>query len=427
MKILNQRQQPLTGTLQVPGDKSISHRAIMFASIAQGETTIENMLLSEDCYRTMDAFRTLGTEITINDHNVKVTSDGWKSFKRPDHPLYMGNSGTTARLITGILAALPFQTVLTGDESLTKRPMNRVIDPLSQMGAMIESANHKLPITIKGSHLSGITYRLPVDSAQVKSAIILAGLLSDGETVVHQDNITRDHTERMLPAFETDIFTDGSMIKVKGPQSLYAANNLKVPGDISSAAFWIAGAVITPGSKITLNDVGLNPTRTGFIEILKRMNARINIETTHHEGSEPIGTIEVEYSPDLTPTTINREEVATFIDEIPLLALVASQVEGEFTIQHIEELRYKETDRVQAIVDTLSSLGVTVSSRENDVTIRGKASLKGGKINSRGDHRIAMMGAIASLICESTLEIDDEECIQISYPGFWEDMDTLRN
>lgn len=423
MKIIEGSPGALIGRIAVPGDKSMSHRAVIFGALAEGQTQIYNFLFSDDCLKTVEAFKKLGANIQLKNDYIIVDSEGYKSFQEPNSLIDLGNSGTTARLLLGLLSALPVSVTLTGDKSLQKRPMKRVIDPLSQMGAEFIHQQFRLPITVKGSTLNPIKYELPVDSAQVKSAIILAGLLTNGETVIIEPNRTRDHTERMLPIFNGEISRKGHKIIVKGKQTLTGAS-IHIPGDFSSAAFWIVGALITPKSELILENVGLNPTRIGLIEVLKRMGANIEINTTHYIGEEPVGTVNVKYS-ELKPTTVQKEEIPLMIDEVPLLALAATQAEGEMVISNLEELRYKETDRIRAIGEVLTTLGAQIEEGKDYVKIKGKTALNGGEIESYGDHRIAMMGAIASLITNESVSIRQSECINISYPNFFEDFRQL--
>lgn len=423
MKIIEGSPGALIGRMAVPGDKSMSHRAVIFGALAEGQTQIYNFLFSDDCLKTVEAFKKLGANIQLKNDYIIVDSEGYKSFQEPNSLIDLGNSGTTARLLLGLLSALPVSVTLTGDKSLQKRPMKRVIDPLSQMGAEFIHQQFRLPITVKGSTLNPIKYELPVDSAQVKSAIILAGLLTNGETVIIEPNRTRDHTERMLPIFNGEISRKGHKIIVKGKQTLTGAS-IHIPGDFSSAAFWIVGALITPKSELILENVGLNPTRIGLIEVLKRMGANIEINTTHYIGEEPVGTVNVKYS-ELKPTTVQKEEIPLMIDEVPLLALAATQAEGEMVISNLEELRYKETDRIRAIGEVLTTLGAQIEEGKDYVKIKGKTALNGGEIESYGDHRIAMMGAIASLITNESVSIRQSECINISYPNFFEDFRQL--
>ncbi|GEL76159.1 3-phosphoshikimate 1-carboxyvinyltransferase [Tenuibacillus multivorans] len=420
MKKIDFNGAALKGNLKVPGDKSISHRAVMLGSLAKGHTRIHNFLQSEDSFRTVEAFRSLGVQIEKEQDVLDIYSDGWGLFQAPTSSLDMGNSGTTARLISGILVALPFETTLIGDDSLCRRPMNRIITPLIQMGANIKSHNNRLPITINGRNLFPINYTLPVDSAQVKSAVLLAGLLTEGKTAVTEKNPTRDHTERMLPMFGGEVNKHDQVLSVHGKQRLQHTS-ISVPGDISSASFWIAAASITPESHLTIKDVGLNPTRTGFIDVLKRMGANIKTDITRYEGEELVGDIHVKYS-HLKPTSIYQHEVASFIDEVPLLALVATQAEGTMKIKHVEELKYKESNRLEATFEMLQALNANVTLLEDGLQIEGKSNLVGNQINTYGDHRIAMVGSIAGFITNQTVTLNDAACINISYPTFFDNL-----
>ncbi len=418
-------QQSFNGTLTVPGDKSMSHRAIIFGALAEGTTTIENFLIGEDCLSTIKAFQKMGVEIIRTDTTITINGKGIKQLHEPLEPIDFGNSGTTARLLLGILSGLPFHTVLVGDPSLSKRPMDRVTIPLKQMGSKTDGREEGkyLPMSIRGGHLKPITYTLPVNSAQVKSAILLAGLLTEGETTVVEPVQTRDHTERMIGAFGAVINKEGKNISISGKQKLSGAN-VVIPGDISSAAFFIAGATFVPNSKLTIQDVGLNPTRTGLIDVLKQMGASIITTITDQLGDEPVGTVEVETS-SLSGIHISGSIIPRSIDEIPLIALCATQAEGITEIRDAKELRFKETDRIKAIVEVLSKLGANITELEDGLMIKGKTNLVGNEVPSFGDHRIGMMAAIASFITSTPVSIDDTACINISYPTFFQDLNSV--
>lgn len=414
------QKHPLCGTIEVPGDKSISHRAVMLGSLAKGTTKIENFLDGEDCLHTVDAFRKLGVSIEQDGTNVIITSDGFKAFQEPKEPLYFGNSGTTARLMMGILSGLPFHTVVWGDPHLTVRPMDRVVLPLRKMGAQIDGRGHGsyLPLAIRGKTLKGIDYELPVKSAQVKSAILLAGLFAEGTTRVKERSKTRDHTENMLRAFGADINVMGNEIAITKRQELTAVD-VTVPGDISSAAFFIVAATIVPHSEVTLLHVGLNETRTGIIDVLKEMGADISVTNVRTSGGEKLGDITVRHSA-LKAVTIEGDMIPRLIDEIPIIALLATQAEGKTVIKDAEELRVKETDRIHAVVEVLTTLGAHIEEKDDGMIIYGKTPLKGGAIKSYSDHRMAMLGAISSLITSGPVTIDDVSSINISYPTFFE-------
>lgn len=417
---------PLTGNLSVPGDKSISHRAIIFGSLARGKTMISNFLNGEDCLMTIKAFQSMGVKIDHKDDNVVIDSEGVTGFKEPLEPIYFGNSGTTARLMLGLLAGLPFHTTVYGDPSLTKRPMDRIRDPLIEMGAKIDGRNNGslLPIAVRGQSLTGITFKPPVKSAQVKSGVLLAGLLAEGETTVIETTKTRDHTETMLSAFGGEITVNGNTVTVKGNQSL-TGTEIEVPGDISSAAFFIVGALLVPGSQITIKNVGLNPTRTGLLDVLNQMGANLKIVETRRIGGEPIGDITVQYR-ELNPIEIDGDVIPRMIDEFPILALLATQIEGKTIIRDAEELRHKETDRISSVVNILTTLGAKVKGTDDGMIIEGKSPLIGGEVNSDGDHRLGMMIAIASLICQENVTLVDPDVINISYPNFFDDLKKLQ-
>lgn len=419
-------QQPLIGELQVPGDKSISHRAIMLGSLATGKTKITNFLDGEDCLRTIEIFRHLGVEIEQDHTDVEITSKGFRHFTEPKVPLYFGNSGTTARLMLGILSGLPFYSVMYGDPYLTVRPMARVVIPLTKMGAQIDGRNNgnNLPLSVRGSNLKGIRYELPVKSAQVKSALLLAGLFADGETTVIERAKTRDHTENMLKAFGANVNVNGLTVSITKQTELCPVD-VTVPGDISSAAFFLVAGSIVPDSRITLRNVGLNETRTGIIEVMTKMGAKLTIENEREISGELLGDVSVQYS-DLKGIDIEGEMIPKLIDEIPIIALLATQAEGTTVIKDAGELRVKETDRIHAVVDVLSTLGANIEESEDGMIIHGKSTLHEGKIKSYGDHRIAMMGVIASLISKGTVTIDDVSSIAISYPRFFDDLNVLK-
>ncbi|GIO22629.1 3-phosphoshikimate 1-carboxyvinyltransferase [Oceanobacillus sp. J11TS1] len=423
--ILEYTSPKLEGEVVVPGDKSISHRSIIFGSISHGLTKVSNFLDGEDCLRTIDAFRDMGVQIEKRGNTVLVDGKGLEGLKKPEKELDFGNSGTTTRLMLGLLSGLPFETTIFGDASLSKRPMDRVVNPLREMGAVIEGKQegNYVPITIKGGALKGITYRLPVKSAQVKSAILLAGLLAEGETVVYEDTETRNHTEVMLQAFGADIkqYEDGIMISNKGKLT---ACDVEVPGDISSAAFFLVAGAIVPGSTVTLRNVGLNESRTGILDVFKQMGAAITISNERITGGEKIGDLTVKHTT-LKGTTIEGDVIPRLIDEIPILALLATQAEGKTVIKDAEELKVKETDRIQAVCDNLQALGANITPTEDGMVIEGPTKLAGGTISSYMDHRIAMMGVIAALVTEKPVEMDEKDSINISYPTFFKDLEAV--
>ncbi|PWU68645.1 3-phosphoshikimate 1-carboxyvinyltransferase [Gracilibacillus dipsosauri] len=424
-KVLSFKDRSLKGNISVPGDKSISHRAVMFGSLAKGETRITNFLAGEDCLSTIAAFQAMGVDIVRNNDSVQIQSQGIKGLKEPAEPINLGNSGTTARLLMGILAGLPYHFTLYGDASLSKRPMDRITNPLKQMGAKIDGRENGrlLPISIRGGNLNPIHYHTPMKSAQVKSGVLLAGLLTDGTTVVTEDTKTRDHTENMLKAFGAKLNVNGTEVTVEGNKPLTACD-IEVPGDISSAAFFLVAAAVTAGSEVKITNVGLNQTRTGIIDVLQLMDVDITVKEDRIVGGEPIGDIVVKSSKPKA-AVIEGDIIPRIIDEIPIIALLATQAEGKTVIKDAKELRFKETDRIESVVSTLKALGAEIEATEDGMIITGGTKLHGGVTNSYGDHRIGMMIAIASLLIEEEVELIDDKCIAVSYPGFFEDLDKL--
>ncbi|MGP4075317.1 3-phosphoshikimate 1-carboxyvinyltransferase [Halobacillus sp. K22] len=424
---LNPPQKSLRGSLTVPGDKSISHRAVIFASLGQGVSQITNFLTGEDCMRTVEVFRQLGVQIEQSGDELTVHGKGLAHLKEAEIPVNFGNSGTTARLMSGVLAGLPLFTSAYGDASLSKRPMDRVVHPLREMGASISGRKHAsvLPLAFEGTKLKGATHHLQVRSAQVKSALLLAGMLAEGETKVVELGITRNHTEMLMSQFGINIDVEGPKITIQGGQQP-TASNFRVPGDISSAAFFIVAAAISSNSAITIKDVGLNSTRDGIIQVMKHMGASVEANIHSYVGDEPVGDIHVEASP-LKGVRIEGEMIPNLIDEIPIVALAATQAEGTTVIKDARELRFKETDRIAAVVNNLRAIGAQVEPQEDGMIIHGPTPLIGGKIDSFGDHRIGMMGAIASLVCDNSVTIEDKECINISYPTFFDHLNELSN
>lgn len=420
-------KSPLTGTITVPGDKSISHRAIIFGSLAKGKTTITHFLNGEDCLVTIKAFQAMGVEIKQKGEEVIIESEGLDCLKEPLIPIDLGNSGTTARLLLGLLSGLPFHTTLFGDQSLTVRPMDRIRDPLLKMGAQIDGRSNGsyLPIAVRGQSLDGITFYPPVKSAQVKSGVLLAGLLANGETTVIETIKTRDHTENMLTAFGGKIKIEGNKVTVQGKQTL-TGTDIEVPGDISSAAFFIVAALLIPGSELTIKDVGLNPTRIGILDVLKHMNADIVITETKQVGGESIGDLKITYS-ELVGVDVAGDVIPRMIDELPILALLATQAKGITRIRDAEELRYKETDRISSVVNILNTLGAKVQATPDGMIIEGETTLIGGQVDSDGDHRLGMMIAIASLICQEDVILTNPDVIKISYPTFFDDLNALQS
>lgn len=418
------KKPSLTGSIQVPGDKSISHRAIMFGSMASGTTTVKGFLMGDDCLSTISCFQKLGVKIDISDEVVTIQSEGEDSWKEPSEVLDTGNSGTTTRLMLGLLAGTSFHSVLAGDESIAKRPMKRIINPLREMGADIRGRmdGQYTPLAVQGTALKAIDYTLPVASAQVKSAILLAALKAEGKTVIHEPIASRDHTEIMLEHFGATITRENQLIKLEGGQKLTAAH-VQVPGDISSAAFMIGAALVTENSKVTLKDVGINPTRTGILDVIEKMGASFELVENDTEG-ERSADVTV-YSSKLKGTEIGGELIPRLIDEIPLIALIATQAEGTTVIKDAEELRVKETDRIAAVVKELSKMGANIEATEDGMIIQGPTALTGAEMTSYGDHRLGMMAAIGALAASGEVVIDDPECISISYPNFFEHLNLL--
>ncbi|MBI5407575.1 MAG: 3-phosphoshikimate 1-carboxyvinyltransferase [Nitrospirae bacterium] len=411
----------LSGEIHVQGDKSISHRAVIIGSIASGTTTVTNFLTSEDCMATMRAFKAMGIPIEEFDSNkLKIHGKGLDGLAEPPDVMDMGNSGTSARLLCGLLAAQTFFSVITGDNSLRRRPMKRVVEPLRQMGARIwgRRGGEYLPLSIQGGELKGLSHRMAVPSAQVKSALLLAGLFAKGKTAVEELLPTRDHTERMLEYFGIDLTREGAAIAVEGGQSP-SSRDIEIPGDISAAAFFMVGASMLEGSEIVIKGVGINPTRTGIIDILQEMGASIEMDNLRVMGGEPAGDIRVKSAP-LKGVEIKGEIIPRSVDELPVLCIAAAAAEGETWIREAAELRVKESDRIAGMAECLSSLGVEVETFEDGMRIQGAERLKGTVCNSRGDHRIAMSMAIAGLAAEGETLIEDTECIKTSFPMFEE-------
>lgn len=426
-KTIHLENKTLNGTIAVPGDKSISHRSIMFGSIAEGKTTVSGFLTGEDCLRTVEAFKQMGVEIEQNGSDVTIDSKGIAAWEEPTDILYMGNSGTTTRLLLGLLAGSNVHAVLSGDASIAKRPMKRVINPLREMGAQITGRQDGqfAPLAVKGSKLQAIDYEMPVASAQVKSAILLAALNAEGTTIVREQVTTRNHTELMLKQFGVDIEMQEGNISLTGGQKL-RASHIAVPGDISSAAFFLVAGAIAPNSEIILENVGLNETRTGIIDVLQAMNASMTIEPNEEEQAEKAGRITIRTS-ELVGTTIDGAIIPRLIDEIPIIALLATQAKGKTIIKDAEELKVKETNRIDAVVAELSKLGANITATDDGMIIEGPTKLTGASLKTYGDHRIGMMDAIASLVTAGPIELDDADCIAVSYPTFFEDVDLLIN
>ncbi len=420
MELVLEKVNRLKGNISVPGDKSISHRSLILGSIAQGETRIYNFLDSLDCLKTLECMQALGAEIDLGKDNfIKIKGKGLYGLQEPKDILDVGNSGTTIRLLTGLLSGQNFYSVLNGDNSIRRRPMKRVAQPLRLMGADIwgRENGQLTPLSIKGTaRLNLLRYTLPVASAQVKSALLLAGLYATGETVIKEPLPTRDHTERMLEIMQADIKNFSLEIKIKGGREL-KGTDIFIPGDISSAAYFIAAASILRDSQIIIKHVGVNPTRTGIIKILKKMGARINILNYQIKSNEPHADLKIEYS-ELKGIEIRKEEAPLLIDELPLVAVVATQAQGKTVVSGAKELRVKETDRIKATVNELKKMGADIEEKEDGFIVTGPSRLKGAVCESYNDHRIAMSLAVAALLAEGKTVIKNSECIDISFPGF---------
>lgn len=412
-----QKIKKAAGQIKVPGDKSISHRAVMLGSLANGVTEISGFLKGADCLSTIDCFRKMGIDIDINGENVTVHGNGLRGLKKPDEMLYTGNSGTTTRLLCGILAGQNFDTSITGDASIQKRPMGRVVQPLSMMGAKIE--NEYCPLYITGTKLHGIDYKMPVASAQVKTAIILAGLYADGETVIHEIEKSRDHTELMLSAMGADLTVDNLDITVKPTNDLTAVN-VDVPGDISSAAFFLVLGAIMPNSQITVTNVGINPTRTGIINVLKDMGADITLENVHTSAGETVADITVRSS-SLKGTTVGGDIIPRLIDELPIIAVAAVFADGQTVIKDAQELKVKETNRIRAVVDEFNKCGIAITETDDGMIINGGKSIHGADFKTYGDHRMAMSLTVLAQLADGESTLDDSDCACVSYPTFFDD------
>lgn len=413
----------LKGEVTVPGDKSVSHRAVMLGALANGTTQIDGFLPSDDCLATIDCFKTLGIKVEADGTHVMVYGKGIYGLTKPDKMLYTGNSGTTTRLLCGILSAQNFDAEISGDESICKRPMGRVVKPLSQMGANIEG--DFCPLKTHPSKLVGITYEMPVASAQVKTALLLAGLYADGETVIIEKEKSRDHTERMLSAMGADITEDGVVVRIKGGKELCAVN-ITVPGDISSAAFYIAAASVMLDSEILIKNVGVNPTRTGILDVAKDMGADITLLNCREENNEPVADILVR-SAKLKGTRIDGAIIPRLIDEIPIIAVMALAAEGETIIADATELKVKETNRIKAVTTELKKCGADITETDDGMIINGGKRLNGADFVTYGDHRMAMSLAVLSQMCNGKCTIDDEKCVSVSYPGFFTDFYALED
>ena len=413
----------LSGSVRLPGDKSISHRYAMLAAVAEGTSVIEHFAASRDCHSTLDCLQALGVELSESGETVSIQGRGLRGLKAPGHMLDAGNSGTTIRLLSGILAGHPFASSIGGDQSLSSRPMGRIIRPLRQMGAAIESREgDRPPLVIQGGGLRGMRYSLPVASAQVKSCILLAGLYGEGATAVEEPVPTRDHTEIALREFGGTVRISGDWVEVS-PGPKLQARHLAVPGDLSSAAFFLVAAALVPGSDLRLPAVSLNERRRELLNYLVRSGMDIAVENESEEAGEPRGDLRVRYSQDLLGRKlppIHGKETASLIDEIPVLSVLGSQADGGLEISNAGELRVKESDRISALCTNLRAMGAEVTEKPDGLSISGGKRLKGADIATRGDHRIAMAFAVAGLSASGATRIHEAECADVSFPGFWD-------
>ncbi|WP_353684047.1 3-phosphoshikimate 1-carboxyvinyltransferase [Thermodesulfovibrio sp. 3907-1M] len=429
MERLLRKAKALKGEITPPADKSISHRAVMFACMAEGHSRIKNFLWAKDPLSSLTAMRSLGAEIQITQaKEIMVNAKGLHSLKEPENVIDCGNSGTTIRLLSGILAGQPFLSVLTGDDSLRQRPMRRIIEPLRLMGANImgRAENTLPPLVIKGGHLKAINYSMPIASAQVKSAILLAALFAEGETSVTEPHKSRDHTEKMLKSMGVELEINNNTIKITPPEHPLKPFDIVIPNDFSSAAFFIAGACLVSGSEIIIKNVCLNETRTGFIEVLKSMGANIEIFNLKEQAGEPVGDISVKTASALKAVSVQGEIIPRLIDEFPVLCVVATQAEGTTVIKDAKDLRAKESDRIKAMTTELSKMGVSIKEFEDGVEIKGPCRLKGARVYSYKDHRIAMALSIAALIAQGETVIKDADCVDISFPEFYSLLEMLQ-
>lgn len=414
-----------SGVLDVPKDKSLTHRAAIFAALSKGVSTVKNPLEAEDCLSTLSCVEALGCSVKRVPNLWTIEGKGLWGLKEPKAPLNCGNSGTTMRLLSGVLSAQNFTTELFGDASLSKRPMDRVAKPLQQMGAVFQLRDGKYaPYKITGTkNLKPIHWVNPVASAQVKSAVLLAALHAEGETIYEEPTLSRDHTERMLSGLGVNIRREGTKVYLKGPVSLQS-QAWEIPGDFSSAAFFIVGALLLESSNVTLKSVNLNPTRTGLLQVLLKMGAKIQVNQ-RESGGEPIGDLVINGKSNLKAGFVDEEISAHLIDEVPILAVAATQAVGVTKITGVEDLRVKETDRIKALAQNLLAMGANVKEEKDGLTIEGPTKLRGAHVHSFDDHRIAMSMAIAALVAEGQTTIEHSECVAISFPKFWDFLDEL--
>jgi 3-phosphoshikimate 1-carboxyvinyltransferase len=413
---------PLKGEVQVPGDKSISHRYALLGGMARGTTRIRNFSSSEDCQATLSCIEALGVGVVRDASQVEISSPGWRRFTAPARALEVQNSGTTIRLLSALLAAGRFSSQVQGDSSLNQRPMKRIMDPLSRMGARIEAREGRFPpLLIQGGRLTGIRYRLPIASAQVKSCVLLAGLMAKGETEVEETGPSRDHTERALPFFGAALMQNGARLRVRGGARLRGVD-FRIPGDFSSALFFLVASLLVPGSRIALKGVGVNPTRAGFLPLLETAGIRVERSNATENNGEPACDLQIRPDSQVRkqfPNEISGDWVARLIDEIPALAILGTRLERGFKVRDAQELRHKESDRIRSVVVNLRRLGVDVRELPDGFVIPPGSRIRGGRVRTFGDHRIAMAFALAGLVAESPVELDRPECVAVSYPDFF--------
>ena len=420
------KKSNINGVITVPGDKSISHRGVMLGAISKGQTRLSGFLDGADCAATIDCFKQMGIKIEKEAENVIIHGKGLNGLCAPNGTLDVKNSGTTLRLLSGILSAMPFSSVISGDASIQKRPMKRIIDPLTKMGAGIHSENDNncAPLIIDGGkELNGITWNSPVASAQVKSCILFAGLYANGDTTVVEPSLSRDHSERMLKALGADITTDGNTVTLH-PGNMLNASDIHIPGDISSAAYFIAAGLLVPHGQLTIQNVNINPTRAGIITVLKEMGANLTIENKRLVSGEETADITVSHS-NLHGTVISGDIIPALIDELPVIAVLSAFAEGTTTIRDASELKVKESDRISLITDNLTNMGADVTPCDDGMIIHGGKPLRGGLIRTASDHRIAMSFAIAALGAEGVTTLDNSDCVNISFPGFFEQINSI--
>ena len=416
----------LAGEFIPPPDKSISHRAVILSCLAEGRSVVRNFLRAEDTESTMNAFRALGIGIEDEGHRLLINGKGLRGLSEPSDVIDCGNSGTTIRLVSGVLSGNPFFSVLSGDSSLRNRPMARVINPLSQMGARITARadNRYPPLAIKGGELMPLKYMMPVASAQVKSSLLLAGLYCEEETRITEPSKSRDHTERMLPALGADLKVEGLTVTIKGGREI-SSMEMEVPGDFSSAAFFIVAALLVPGSEIVVRNVGINPTRTGLLEVLAQMGAKVEIGNVRDVSGEPVADIYCRGRAHLKAVQLTGEIIPSLIDEFPVLCIAAASAEGFTTIRGASELRVKESDRIRAMATELRKMGVAVEEYPDGIGITGREKLTGAEVESHGDHRIAMAMTVAALTAEGSTVIQGASAVKISFPGFFDTIKRL--